>query len=193
MEPVVPQAIQEPLRAYLDLLDRWNRIHALTALRPEDRWSELVLDSAALLPHLDALPPASRVVDLGTVMGVPAVVVALARPDLQVLGVDGARKKLAFLRQAALELGIGNLEAVQGRFEDLPGLEGDLGMAKALAPLRVLLSWWGRLGRPGTPFLALKGAGGAQEPPPAGWAVRTHPYELPGRGRRLVVEALPRG
>jgi 16S rRNA (guanine527-N7)-methyltransferase len=172
---------------YLDLLDRWNRTHALTALPKPQRREELLLDASVLLPFLDALPAGARVADLGTGMGCPAVVLALARPDLEVLAVDASAKKLAFVRQAALELPVPNLVPVHGRLEDLPPLEADLGTAKALAALDQLAGWWGRHGRPGAPFLALKGPDWTQEPLPADWTATPHPYVLPTRGRRVVV------
>jgi len=187
MIPVLPPALEAPLRDWLALLDRWNGTHALTALPPVARWEELVLDAAALLPFLGELPVGSRIVDLGTGMGSPAVVLALACPDLQILGLDASAKKLAFLRQGALELGIRNLEAVHGRFESIPPLQADLAVAKALAPLDQLAGWWARLGRPGAPLLALKGPGWEAEPRPAGWRVEATPYDLPTRGRRFVI------
>ena len=52
MEPTLPNWTQEPIARYLDLLDRWSRTHALTSLEKEQRMEELILDSAALLPHL---------------------------------------------------------------------------------------------------------------------------------------------
>lgn len=186
--PSLPASLDAPLEAYLGLLDRWNRTHALTALPPEARREELLLDAAVLLPFLDALAPGSRVADLGTGMGSPAVVLALARPDLRVLGVDAASKKQAFLRQVVLELPVPNLEPVAGRLEALPPLEADLGVAKALGSLEQLAGWWSRHGRPGAPFLALKGPEGAREAVPAGWSAHLHPYDLPTRGRRLVIE-----
>ena len=192
MRPSLPTGLEPPLKAWLDLLDRWNRIHALTALPPEARWEELVLDAAALLPAMSHLPAASRVVDLGTGMGSPALILALARPDLQILGLDAAAKKLAFLRQSALELGIPNLEAIHGRFESTPPLGADLGVAKALAPLADLAGWWSRHGNPGAPLLALKGPGWEREPLPQGWSAEAFPYDLPTRGRRFVVK-LARG
>ena len=187
MEPVIPPSLEAPLRAWLDLLDRWNRTHALTALAPEQRWEELVLDAAALLPFLVELSAGSKVVDLGTGMGSPALILALARPDLRVVGLDAASKKMAFLRQSALELGIRNLEALHGRFETAPTQAGDLGVAKALAPLGDLVRWWERHGKAGAPLLALKGPGWESEPRPSGWKSEGAPSELPTRGKRWVV------
>ena len=188
MEPRLPADLKGPLGRYLVLLDRWNRTHALTALPPGERREELLLDAAALLPFLEGLPAGSRVADLGTGMGSPAVVLALARPDLEVLGVDASAKKLAFVRQVALELPVPNLKVVQGRLEDLAPLAADWGTAKALGALPSLAQWWGRHGRPGAPFFALKGPEWVEEGLPEGWRAEAHPYELPSRGRRMVVE-----
>jgi len=189
MNPEIPKDLEHPLRAYLALLERWNRVHALTALAPESRREELLLDACALLPHLSSLAAGSTVADLGTGMGIPSVVIALARPDLLIIGVDASRKKIAFLRQACLELGLENLRPLAARFESLPPLEADCGVAKALAPLGQLLAWWERLGRPGSPFLALKGPEWGTEASSPGWSVEGHAYELPSRGTRWVVVA----
>jgi 16S rRNA (guanine527-N7)-methyltransferase len=186
MEPTLPLWTQEPLCRYLDLLDRWSRTHALTSLEKEHRFEELILDSAALLPFLVSLPPQAKVVDFGTGMGVPAVVLALARPDLVVVALDKSHKKIAFVRQAALELKITNLMPLAGRAEDLAPLGAQLGVAKAVGTLELLLGWWDRHGTPGAPFLALKGPEGPLEPP-AGYAAEAHPYELPTRGQRVVL------
>jgi 16S rRNA (guanine527-N7)-methyltransferase len=191
MEPRLPSELSAPLGRFLVLLDRWNRTHALTSLPPGERREELLVDAAALLPFLTLLPTGARVADLGTGMGSPAVVLALARPDLEVLGVDASMKKLAFLRQVAMELQIPNLRALHGRLEDLPPLEADWGTAKALGPVASLLGWWARHGRPGSPFYALKGPDWAEERVPDGWIATPHPYTLPTRGSRVVVELRP--
>ncbi|HJV37205.1 MAG TPA: 16S rRNA (guanine(527)-N(7))-methyltransferase RsmG [Geothrix sp.] len=188
MEPRLPAPLSAPLSRYLDLLERWNRTHALTSLAPSERREELLLDAAALLPFLEALPPGSRVADLGTGMGCPAVVLALARPDLEVLAVDASAKKLAFVRQVALELPLPNLRPVHGRLEDMTPLMADLGTAKALGSLGQLTAWWDRHGKSGAPFLALKGSDWSEEVLPPGWEATPHPYALPTRGRRVVVE-----
>lgn len=188
MEPRLPSVISAPLGRFLVLLDKWNRTHALTALPPGERREELLLDAAVLLPPLTLLPAGAKVVDFGTGMGCPAVVLALARPDLQVIGVDASTKKLVFLRQVAMELPVPNLKTVHGRLEDLPSLDADWGTAKAVAPLATLLNWWERHGRREAPFFALKGPDWQVEPLPAGWTAIPHPYALPTRGRRVMVE-----
>jgi len=124
-------------------------------------------------------------------MGSPALILALARPDLDIIGLDAASKKIAFLRQSALELGLRNLEAVHGRFESLPGLNADAGVAKALAPLGQLAAWWTRHGKPGAPLLALKGPGWETEPLPEAWRADSQAYDLPTRGRRSVIRLRP--
>ncbi len=188
MEIRLPANLSEPLSRFLLLLDRWNRTHSLTALPPAVRREELLLDATSLLSFLAPMPAGARVVDLGTGMGSPAVVLALARPDLQVLGVDASSKKLAFLRQVAMEIPIPNLRTIHGRLEDLPSLEADWGTAKALGSLDQLVGWWTRHGKQGAPFYALKGLDFATEGVPHGWSVTPHPYELPNRGQRVVVE-----
>jgi 16S rRNA (guanine527-N7)-methyltransferase len=184
---MLPEWTLEPIARYLQLLDRWGATHALTSLEPEERFEELILDSAALLPHLAGLAPGSRVVDFGTGMGIPALPIALARPDLEVLALDKAGKKIAFVRQAALELGLTNLKPLAGRAEALAPLEAHAGVAKAVGSLDLLCGWWRRHGRPGAPFLALKGAGEACAAP-EGFRIAAHPYRLPNRGDRWVLE-----
>jgi 16S rRNA (guanine527-N7)-methyltransferase len=182
--------MQDPLDRYLGLLDRWSRTHALTSLEKEDRFEELILDSAAILPFLAELKPQSKVVDFGTGMGVPAVVLALARPDLVIVALDKSRKKIAFVRQVALELQLSNLVPIAGRIEDLAPLEAQLGVAKAVGALELLAGWWRRHGAAGAPFLALKGTEAIPEPP-LGFQAQAHPYRLPSRGQRAVIELRP--
>jgi len=120
-------------------------------------------------------------------MGVPAVVLACARPDLHVLALDKSKKKIAFLKQVCLELKLANLEPVLGLAEQLAPAGAALGTAKAVGTLGLLASWWDRHGLPGAPLLALKGPDWAQESVPAGWTLDTHAYRLPHRGERVIV------
>lgn len=187
MHPSVPPSALAPLARYLDLLDHWNSRHALTALPPEARFEELIQDSCALLPHLASLPSGARVADFGTGMGVPAVILALARPDLEIHAIDKSKKKIAFVRQTLLELGLENLKAHAADAEQLAPLLADAGTAKAVGSLELLTGWWARHGRPGAPLLLLKGEEGTAERCPSGWLLASHPYKLPTRGTRTVL------
>jgi 16S rRNA (guanine(527)-N(7))-methyltransferase RsmG len=189
MSTLLPDSAAEACQRFLGLLDRWNQTHALTALPEEARFEELILDSWALVPYLADLPPGSRVVDFGSGMGIPATVLAIARPDLEILALDKSRKKMAFVRQVALELGLPSLKPLAARAEELPPLGAVLGVAKAVGSPALLAGWWERHGQVGAPLFALKGESWDQEPLPGdGWTLRPHSYCLPRRGDRVVLE-----
>jgi len=189
MELRIPEPVQESCQRFLALLDRWNQTHALTALPVEARYEELILDSWVLTSFLADLAPGSRVVDLGTGMGIPGVVLAMARPDLEIFAMDKSRKKIAFVRQVAMELGLEALRPMAARAEEVSPLEADLGVSKAVGSPALLAGWWERHGRSGRPLLALKGVGWAQEPLPGeAWTLLPHAYGLPTRGERVILE-----
>ena len=189
MDVLLPESLLNSTQSYLELLDRWNRTHALTSLPEGERFEELILDACALLPHLGFLGTRARIVDFGSGMGIPSVVLALARPDLEIVALDKSRKKVAFVRQVALELELKNLRAIAARAEELEPLEAQMGVAKAVGSPKLLSEWWERHGRSGAPFLALKSDTWVQETLPGQeWALVSHPYHLPTRGQRVILE-----
>lgn len=188
MEPNVPPPVMATAHRFLELLDHWNATHALTALPPAARFEELIQDACALLPYLEPLPAGARVVDFGTGMGIPAAALAMARPDLEIRALDKSKKKIAFVRQVALELDLINLIPVVGRAEELSPLNASLGTAKAVGDLELLAQWWARHGDPGAPLLLLKGEGWRSEPVPPGWRMEVFPYRLPTRGERFILK-----
>ncbi len=189
MEPLLPDSARPACERFLGLLEHWNRTHALTALPQSARFEELILDSWALVPDLASLGPGETVVDFGTGMGIPAVVLAIARPDLRVVALDKSRKKIAFVRQVALELQLPSLEPVALRAEDLPPLGASLGVSKAVGSPALLAQWWVRHGRADAPLLLLKSEGWSQEELPGpGWSLRPRTYRLPTRGDRVILE-----
>ena len=101
---------------YLLLIEKWNKIHNLTAIRnPHDMLVQHVLDSLAVLPHIHG----PHIVDVGTGAGLPGIPAALARPDWQVILVESNQKKVAFLRQVKIELALQNVEIMAQRVEDV--------------------------------------------------------------------------
>jgi 16S rRNA (guanine527-N7)-methyltransferase len=118
--------VQDRLLAYLDLLQRWNRVYNLTALRdPAEMFSHHLLDCLAVLPplqrHAQALGRAPlRILDVGSGGGLPGVVLAATHPEWQVSCVDTVSKKASFIRQVAAELRLPNLQGLHARVETLP-------------------------------------------------------------------------
>src|SRR4051812_32182128 len=102
------------LVAYVDAFGRWNAKINLSAARTPDEVADHVVDCLALLPHVAAN---ARVVDVGSGGGLPGLVLAAARPDLQLTCVEPVHKKAAFLRQASRELAL-KVVVVTQRVED---------------------------------------------------------------------------
>lgn len=117
-----PQQI-DALGRFLTLLQRWNAIYNLTSIRdPEQMLTHHVLDCLAIVPALNRRLQGvtnPRLLDVGSGAGLPGVVLAIACPRLSVTCVDAVGKKTAFIRQAAAELGLANLQAAHARVEKL--------------------------------------------------------------------------
>lgn len=107
----------EQLLAYLGLMAKWNKTYNLTAVRdPLAMVTHHLLDSLAVLPHLP-MPPPGSLADAGSGPGLPGIPIAIARPDWNVVLAEANQKKAAFLRQATIELGLGNASVHEGRVE----------------------------------------------------------------------------
>jgi 16S rRNA (guanine527-N7)-methyltransferase len=106
----LPDGAEAKLLAYLALLDKWNRVYNLTAVRDAERMvSHHLLDSLAAVPYFGE-GANDAVLDVGSGGGLPGIPLAIARPELQVTLIDSIAKKTAFLLQAKAELGLDNPE-----------------------------------------------------------------------------------
>lgn len=175
----------EGLWDYLNLLQRWNAVYNLTAVRRgEDMLRQHLLDCLAVLGPLQRhvqqqmsaagasasiasnprgpVPP-WRVLDVGSGGGLPGVLLALAHADWQVDCVDAVAKKVSFIRQVAAQLPLPNLRGLHGRVEALapPGAGASAGYqvvtARAFASLVDFTSWTRHLLAPGGCWMAMKG------------------------------------
>lgn len=114
------------LCVYLDLLQRWNRVYNLTALRdPAEMLSHHLIDCLAVLPALRRHAATQgldrlRILDVGSGGGLPGVVLAAVEPGWDVSCVDTVAKKASFIRQVAAELRLPNLHGLHARVESLP-------------------------------------------------------------------------
>lgn len=187
----LPAALATPLLAYLALLARWNATYNLTAIRdPRDMVAKHLLDSLAMQPFVRGL---RTLADLGTGPGLPGIPLAIATPGLQVTLVESNGKKARFLREAARQLGLGNVQVAESRIEAFrPGTHFDAITARALATLPLILELGGHLPGPAGRLLAMKGVVPDEEIAtlPAGWRLAAvHPLRVPGLdAERHLVE-----
>ena len=124
-------------------------------------WERHLLNCAGLAT---LIPEGATVADLGSGAGLPGLVLAIARPDLEVTLVDPLLRRTAFLEEVVDDLGVGHVEVVRGRAEELHGRRRfDVVTARALAPLERLLGWAIPLVEPTGELLAMKGSSAGQE------------------------------
>ena len=143
------------------LLDANARLNLTRVTEPDAVARLHLLDALSALPLLDAAAPA-RAVDIGSGGGVPGLVLAIARPDVEWLLVDSVRKKCDALRGFAEALGLRSVAVVSERAEELGRSREhreryDLASARACAALPVLVEYALPLVAVGGALLAWKG------------------------------------
>lgn len=107
---------QKKLMDYLVLLQKWNKVYNLTAIRDAEQMiSHHLLDSLAVVQHLWP----GKWLDVGCGAGLPGLVLAIVRPDWQFTLIDSNSKKTSFVQQATIELDVQNVKVQCARVEDL--------------------------------------------------------------------------
>lgn len=162
----------DQLQGYLALIQKWNKVYNLTAVRdPQEMLTHHVLDSltavAPLLRHTGGA--AAKVLDVGSGGGLPGIVLAICRSELDISCVDTVGKKVAFIQQVAASLKLPNLRGVHARVESLSG-PFDVICCRAFAALPDFVNWSRDALAPNGVWMAMKGK---------------HPQE--------EIEALPQG
>jgi len=144
------------LDAYLQLVEKWNRVNNLTAVREPAQMVTLhLLDSLSILPHV---ANAGTLLDVGTGPGLPGIPLAIARPAMRVTLLDSSHKKCAFLQQAKTELGLANVEVVCDRVENWkPEQRFDVVVSRAFSDLADFVEQAKHLVAPGGRLMAMKG------------------------------------
>ncbi|MDA0225618.1 MAG: 16S rRNA (guanine(527)-N(7))-methyltransferase RsmG [Proteobacteria bacterium] len=159
-----PEA-RERLLTYLALIAKWNRTHNLTAIRePLVMVTHHLLDSLAVVPHLFAEPRPQTLADIGSGAGLPGIPIAIACPDCHVTLNDSSAKRVAFLRQAVIELGLENASIHAGRVEDWrPEKPFAVVVSRAFSALKDFVASCRHLVAPGGVLAAMKGVHPARE------------------------------
>jgi 16S rRNA (guanine527-N7)-methyltransferase len=173
---------------YQSLIGKWNKVYNLTAVRdPAEMLTHHLLDSLAAVAPLQRHVQgrglaAASLLDVGSGAGLPGVVLAICCPNLAVTCVDTVGKKAAFIKQAALALGLGNLTGLHARVETLTQ-PFDVICSRAFASLADFTSWSQAALAPGGVWMALKGKHPAEELallPPGVAVFHVEPLTVPG-------------
>ncbi len=175
--------------AYIDLLCRWNKAYNLTAIHGAEKiLSWHVLDALSILPYIQG----QYCLDVGTGAGLPGLILALANPDQHWVLLDSNSKKIRFVTQAVIELGISNVEVVRNRVEDYQSSTPFTTItARAFASLTQLYQRTRHLLTQEGALLAMKGTELAEDLAQLDQnelAVQIHVLNIPGvdSGRSLV-------
>lgn len=153
---------------------RWSARINLTAARTAGERVRLLV--APVLPAVD-LPPAGRLIDVGSGNGSPGLVLALLRDDLEVVLLEPRARRWAFLREAARAAGRTGVEVLRRRHDQYEGPPAPTVTLRALAlPLAALAPLVERGG------LALVFGGDPRPEAP----FRLEPPRAPGQGRLHV-------
>lgn len=104
----------EQLQGYLQLLQRWNKVYNLTAVRnPVDMLPLHIFDSLAVAKYIQG----DNCLDVGSGAGLPGIPLAIMQPERQFTLLDTNGKKTRFIQQAIIQLKLSNTNVVQERVE----------------------------------------------------------------------------
>jgi 16S rRNA (guanine527-N7)-methyltransferase len=178
------------LNAFLDLFEKWNKSINLSAASTRAELKEHLDDSLHVLPHLQALTEGRtempRVLDVGSGGGFPVVIAAIELPEIAFTSLEPVHKKHAFLRTAARELELPNLDPLARRLDDHDVSDYDAAMSRATFDLAEWLAMGAERVRDGGIVIGFEAVTRNDLPT----SIVRHPYALNGKQRAIVV--LPR-
>ena len=152
---------QQKLLAYLALLQKWNKVYNLTAVRdPLEMVTLHLLDSLSVLPFVNS----KNILDVGSGGGLPGIVLEICKPELQVTTIDTVQKKVIFMRQVKGELGLENLTPVHARVENFkPDVPFEIVISRAFSEIALFVQLTKHLIAENGQWFAMKGIMPADE------------------------------
>ena len=129
---------------YMDLLIEWNKVINLTGIvEPNDIIIKHFIDS---LTVLNSIKKTDSIIDVGTGAGFPGIPIKIAYPETKIVLLDSLNKRINFLDEVINKLELKDIQTIHGRAEDLGQDKNhrekyDIAIARAVAPLNVLLEY----------------------------------------------------
>lgn len=144
----------DSLMTYLELLQKWNKVYNLTAIRdPQEMLVKHLIDSLAVVPFVDS----ESLIDVGSGGGLPGVPLAICFPERRIDMLDSNIKKTRFITQAKAQLGLKNSQVWHKRVEEYqPQPLYDAVISRAFASLEDMLNWTQHLIPQGGVWWAMK-------------------------------------
>ena len=159
---IIPDPQWQLLEDWADLLLNYNQeINLISRKETNLLWEKQILHCLSL-PILRQISKGLEICDFGTGGGLPGVILAIIRPDLQVTLVDSRQKKVSVVHKIVSDLGLSNVQVIYGRGE-LLGKQAEWNQrfsiitARAVAPMIDLLQWTMALRKPKSTIHILKG------------------------------------
>lgn len=193
----------EKLRGYVRLLIKANEAARLTGPSDEETlWRDHIVDCVYGVP---LLPRGGSVIDVGTGGGLPGIVWAITRPDLQFTLIDSIAKKMAQVEKIAALLGLRNIKIVCARSEDYARENGEkfaVAAARAVTEAGILAELLSPFAKTGGKIISFKGPRVVEELEAVGnrWselglsAPKLMPYSYDDKKRFLLIwEKIARG
>ena len=175
----IETSFSKQLEAFATLFLRWNSSINLSAARTPDEVAEHIIDSLHVVPLIGT---ADLVLDVGAGGGFPCVIVAICRPEATITALEPVHMKHAFLRTAARELKLANLEAFARRIEDHEDADYDIAMSRATFDLREWIERGLTRVRVGGHAIGFEGVERSDLPSP----FARHSYDLAGKQRAII-------
>ena len=157
----------EKMYAYKELLLEWNEKINLTAITDdEDIIVKHFIDSLLSVEYINE---DERIIDVGTGAGFPGIVIAIYFDSkLNITLLDSLNKRVSFLELVIKELGLKNINVIHGRAEELANNNDyrekyDVAIARAVAPLNILLEYLSGYIKVGGRCICMKGSGAKEE------------------------------
>ena len=143
------------LESFADLLHEWNQIHNLTGAKSLEAIYANIADS--LYPLTFIMKP-KTLLDVGTGAGFPGLVLAIALRETEVVLSEPLKKRVSFLRYAAMDLGLANVRVEAKRVEEVRHKPFDLISSRAVTNTKLLLDLTKEISSPQTAYLFYKGS-----------------------------------
>ena len=180
--------LSEKIRTYIDLLLRWNRKIALTAVTAPVEILRFHFGES-LFSVAQATIRHGRLADVGTGAGFPAVPIGMVLPDLECILIESNQKKATFLAEVLRSLKLDHIEVYRGRMESYPAssLLLDFSISRALGMHENFLSWSAARLNPSGKVILWVGDDDASQILKNGSWNWDPPSRIPGSERRVLL------